>query len=156
MIFYIFTFAFLVFVFVFQFTSRKKSREKIDGVETIDGIRYLVSNTDVNYVMYKLGSTINSKIIKETSFIKINDHEGILKFGGIAYHMGMNGSEGDMNIGAAYRIRCIQHEGDVVMEISFEHRDFTLGSPSLKPPGLELNQAYHRFFKEIFDVKVIL
>lgn len=147
--------AFLIFVFVSYFISRQKSREKIDGVETIDGIRYLVSNTDVNYVMYKLASTTNSKIIKETSFVKINDHEGILKFGGIAYDLGMVGSENDMNIGAAYRVGCTQYNGDVMMEISFEQRDFTLGSPSLKQPGLALNQAYHRFFKEIFDVKVI-
>ena len=146
----------MIVLFIYRFISHQKSREKIDGVKTIDGIRYLVSNTDVNYVMYKLGSTINSKMIKETSFEKINDHEGILKFGGVTSFIGYGaGSEKDMNVGAAYRVRCTQCNADVIMDISFEQRDFKWWSPSLKQPGLELNQAYHRFFKEIFDVKVI-
>lgn len=53
-------------------------------METIDGIKYPVNNTDVQYIMYKLGSTIISRNIKETSFEKISDSEGLLTFGGVA------------------------------------------------------------------------
>lgn len=145
----------MVFLFIFKAANYKKINKKIDGVETIDGIKYLVNNSDVNYIMYKLGSTIISKNIKETSFEKISGHEGILTFGGAAYHLNMRGSERDMNIGAAYRIKCTQQGGDVLMEISFEKRCIKFWSPSGKQPGLVLNQAYHRFFKEIFNVKVV-
>lgn len=72
---------------------------------TIDGIRYLVGNTDISYVMYKLGSTIQSRYIKTTSFIKISDSEGILTFGGIAYKLGYMNETGDYNINASYRIK---------------------------------------------------
>lgn len=156
MIWYIIIPVFLILLFAYRIKCYHKNSEKIDGVETIDGIRYLVTNTDVNYIMYKLGSTINSKIIKETSFEKVNDHEGILTFGGVAYYIGGGaGSENDMDIGAAYRVKCTQSDSDVIMEVSFVKRDFKLGHPSLEQPGLLLNQAYHRFFKEVFDVKVI-
>lgn len=146
---------FVAGVFVYKRISYRKATEKIDGVETINGIRYLVRDTDVKYVMSKLGSTMLSKIIKETSFEKINDHEGILTFGGVAYDIGTRGSERDMNIGAAYRIKCTQYYSNVIMDVSFEKRDFRWWSPRLNEPGFILNQAYHRFFKEIFDVKVI-
>lgn len=145
----------MVFLFIYRITNYKKIHEKIDGVETIDGIKYLINNTDINYVMYKLGSTIISKNVKETSFEKISDNEGILTFGGVAYDINTSGSERDLNIGAAYRIKCTQQGADVYMEISFEKRDIKFFSPSFKPPGLVLNQAYHRFFKEVFDVKVV-
>lgn len=129
-----------------------KIREKIDGVETIDGIKYLVNNTDVQYIMYKLGSTIISKNIKETSFEKISDSEGILTFGGVAYNLNV---KSDMNIGATYRIKCTQQGGDVLMEISFEKRAGKLWVSDSQQPGLILSQAYYRFFKEVFDVKVV-
>lgn len=102
----------LILIFIHHIINGRKIREKIDGVETIDGIKYLVNDTDVNYIMYKLGSHIISKNIKETSFEKINDNEGILTFGGVAYNINMRGSENDMNIGAAYRIKCIQQGSD--------------------------------------------
>lgn len=129
-----------------------KIREKIDGVETIDGIKYLVNNTGVQYIMYKLGSTIISRNIKETSFEKISDNEGILTFGGVAYNLNV---KSDMNIGAAYRIKCTQQGRDVLMELSFEKRAAKLLTPDNQQPGLVLSQAYHRFFKEVFDVKVV-
>ena len=66
--------AFLILFLVYYIINHRKIREKIDGVETIDGIKYLVNNTDVNYIMYKLGSTIISKNIKETSFEKISEY----------------------------------------------------------------------------------
>lgn len=154
----------LILHFTYLIINFEKIREKIDGVETIDGIKYLVKNTDVQYIMYKLGSTIISKNIKETSFEKISDNEGILTFGGVAYDLNLRGSESDMNIGAAYRIKCIQQGSDVIMEILFEKQDIKFWmqtgwmpsswSPDGKP-GLVLNQAYHRFFKEVFDVKVV-
>lgn len=147
--------AFLILFLVYYIINHRKIREKIDGVETIDGIKYLVNNTDVNYIMYKLGSTIISKNIKETSFEKISENEGILTFGGVAYNLNMRGSESDMNIGAAYRIKCTQQGNDVLMELSFEKKDIKFWSLDSKPPGLILSQAYHRFFKEIFDVKVV-
>jgi len=148
----------MVFLFIYKIKNYNKINEKIDGVTTIDGIKYLVNNTDVNYVMYKLGSTIISKNIKETSFEKINGHEGILTFGGVAYNVNLRGSESDMNIGAAYRIKCTQQGSDVYIEISFEKSDIRLRklwSPSSNSPELVRNQAYHRFFKEVFDVKVV-
>lgn len=142
---------------VYYINNHKKICEKIDGVETIDGIKYLINNTDVQYIMYKLGSTIISKNIKETSFERISDNEGILTFGGIAYNINMRGSESDLNIGAAYRIKCIQQGADVYMEVTFEKSDTKLVKRGLSfgPPGLVRNQAYHRFFKEKFDVKVV-
>ena len=39
--------------------------------------------------------------------------------------------------------------------MSFEKRDLKWFSPSTKQPGLELNQAYQRFFKEILNVERI-
>ncbi len=60
-----------------------------------------------------------------------------------------------MNIGAAYRIKCEQSGNDVIMKVSFEKRDFKWWSPTAAQPGLVLNQSYHRFFKEVFDVQLI-
>lgn len=133
----------------------KKIYEKVDGVESIDGITYLIKDTDVSYVMYKLNSTCISKIIKDKSFEVVNENEGILTFGGVEYSLNLSGSERDMNIGAAYRIRCVQWGNDVFMKVSFEKRDWKWWSPSTEPPGFALNQAYHRFFKEVFDVQVV-
>lgn len=133
----------------------EKVHEKIDGVQSIDGITYLIKDTDISYVMYKLNSTCISRIIKEKKFEVVGENEGILTFGGINYSLNLKGSDSDMNIGAAYRIKCIQCDKDVIMKVSFEKRDFKWWSPSLKPPGFELNQAYHRFFKEVFDVQVV-
>lgn len=141
--------------FIRYFIQYRKIREEVDGVESIDGITYLIKNTDVNYVMYKLNSTCISRIIKDKEFKVISENEGVLKFGGINYDLCMRGSESDMNIGAAYRIKCEQRDNDVIMKVSFEKRDFKWWSPSTAAPGLVLNQAYHRFFKEIFDVQVI-
>lgn len=135
--------------------TRIKINEKIDEVESIDGITYLIKNTDVNYVMYKLNSTCISRIIKDKEFTVISEREGILTFGGVNYSLNLRGGERDMNIGAAYRIKCAQRGQDVIMKISFEKRDWKWFSPSTEPPGLVLNQAYHRFFKEVFDVQVL-
>lgn len=136
-------------------SSIKESTKELTGVETIDGITYLIKDTDVSYVMYKLNSTCISKVIKDKEFKTVGEGEGILKFGGINYSLNLRGSENDMNIGAAYRIKCEQSGNDVIMKVSFEKRDFKWWSPSVKQPGLVLNQAYHRFFKEVFDVQVI-
>ena len=135
--------------------QHKKIHEKVDGVESIDGIAYLVKDTDISYIMYKLNSTCISRNIKEKKFEVVNDNEGILTFGGVNYSLKLRGSAGDMNIGAAYRIKCVQCDNDVIMKISFEKRDFKWFSPSTEQPGLVLNQAYHRFFKEVFDVQVV-
>lgn len=132
-----------------------KIHEEIDGVQSIDGITYLIKDTDISYVMYKLNSTCISRIIKEKTFEIIKENEGILTFGGINYSLNLKGSENDMNIGAAYRIKCTQCDKDVIMKVSFVKRDFKWWSPSVEQPGLVLNQAYHRFFKEVFDVQVV-
>ena len=137
------------------YRTYKYVHKKVDGVTSIDGIRYRVKNTDISYVMYKLGSTCMSKYIKEKTFEKKSDHEGILTFGGVNYNMNLRGSERDMNIGAAYRIICRADGADVLMDIAFEKRDFKWFSPSTKQPGFELNQAYHRFFKEILNVEIV-
>lgn len=143
-----------VYAFIY-YRRYQNAHEKVDGVESIDGIRYLVKDVDVSYVMYKLKSTCISKYIKEKSFEEISENEGILTFGGVNYSLNLHGSESDMNIGAAYRIKCRQEDQNVVMDISFEKRDLKWFSPSTKQPGLELNQAYHRFFKEILNVERI-
>lgn len=135
--------------------QHKKIYEKVDGVESINGITYLIRDTDISYVMYKLNSTCISRIIKDKKFEILGENEGILTFGGVNYSLNLRGSEQDMNIGAAYRITCTQRGQDVLMRVSFEKRDFKWWSPSKEPPGFVLNQAYHRFFKEIFDVQVV-
>lgn len=145
----IFLIFFITYLIIFLKNFQKKI-EKIDNVKTIDGIRYLVSNTDVSYVMYKLGSTIYSKIVEETSFEKINDYEGIFTFCALHYDM-IIGKETSKN---SYRIKCTQHNADVIMDISFEKSSSLLILED-SPTYLIINQAYHRFFKEIFDVKVI-
>lgn len=38
----------MVFLFIYKIKNYKKINEKIGGVTTIDGIKYLVNNTDVN------------------------------------------------------------------------------------------------------------
>lgn len=149
---------FLIFWGIFSvhhIIQHKKINEKIDGVESIDGITYLIKGTDVSYVIYKLNSTCISRIIKEKDFEVVSENEGILTFGGVSYSLNKSGSESDMNIGAAYRIKCTQRNSDVIMKVSFEKREFKWWSPSLKQPSYVLNQAYHRFFKEVFDVQVI-
>lgn len=151
-------FVFLIFwgiAIIRYIIQYRKIHEEVDGVETIDGITYLIKDTDVNYVMYKLNSTCISRIIKEKKFEVVSENEGILTFGGVNYDLGLRGSERDMNIGAAYRIKCVQHDQDVIMKVSFVKRDFKWWSPSTADPGSVLNQAYHRFFKEIFDVQVV-
>ncbi len=146
---------FWLIVIIRYVITYEKVHEEIDGVQSIDGITYLIKDTDLSYVMYKLSSTCISRIIKEKEFEVVGENEGILTFGGVNYFTHLRGSERDMNIGAAYRIKCIQWGKDVIMKVSFEKRDFKWWSPSLEPPGLELNQAYHRFFKEVFDVQVV-
>lgn len=85
----------------------------------------------------------------------VSEKEGILTFGGISYSLNLRGSGSDMNIGAAYRVKCEQNGNDVLMKNSFEKRDFKWWSLSTEQPGLVLNQAYHRFFKEVFNVQVV-
>lgn len=144
-----------VVIFIHYICQDKKIHEKIDGVESIDGITYLIKDTDIDYVMYKLSSTCISCIIKEKEFEAVHEDEGILTFGGVDYSLNLRGSGRDMNIGAAYRIKCKQHGSDVIMKISFEKVGSIWWPSSTKQPGLALNQAYHRFFKEVFDVQVV-
>lgn len=146
---------FWVIMIIRWVVTHEKIHEEIDGVQSIDGITYLIKDTDISYVMYKLNSTCISRIIKEKKFEVVGENEGILTFGGVNYSLNLRGSESDMNIGAAYRIKCIQCDKDVIMKVSFEKRDFKWWSPSVEQPGLVLNQAYHRFFKEVFDVQVV-
>lgn len=146
---------FWTIAFICYIRQYRKVHEEVDGVQSIDGITYLIKNTDISYVMYKLNSTCISRIIKDKEFEVVGENEGILTFGGVNYDLCLRGSERDMNIGAAYRIRCVQQDQDVIMKVSFEKRDFKWWSPSTGDPGFVLNQAYHRFFKEIFDVQVI-
>lgn len=148
-------FIFWVALLIQHVIRDKEIYEKVDGVESIDGITYLIKDTDVNYIMYKLNSTIISQNIKEKEFEVVNENEGILTFGGVNYSLNLKGSESDMNIGAAYRIRCVQWANDVYMKVSFEKRDWKWWSPTTETPGFALNQAYHRFFKEVFDVQVV-
>lgn len=150
-------FLFIIFVIVWIcWFSRLYGfvHERVDGVETIDGIRYLVSATDVGYIMYKLGSTFQSKYVQKHEFEKLSDHEGIITFYGPTLHgfsNNMNSARGLLleNNGIAYRIKCTEWNQDVIMEIS------------LYDPGPRiykkwyLNRAFHCFFKEVFDVKVI-
>lgn len=142
-------------LFIHFIIQYRKIHEEVDGVESIDGITYLIKNTDVSYVMYKLNSTCISRIIEDKKFEVISENEGILTFGGVKIDLCLRGSERDMNIGAAYRINCEQRDQDVIMKVSFEKRDFRWWSPSTADPGFVLNQVYHRFFKEIFDVQVV-
>lgn len=146
---------FWVIMIIRWVVTDEKIHEEIDGVQSIDGITYLIKDTDVSYVMYKLNSTCFSRIIKEKKFEVVGENEGILTFGGVNYSLNRRGSESDMNIGAACRIKCIQCDKDVIMKVSFEKRDFKWWSPSVEQPGSVLNQAYHRFFKEVFDVQVV-
>lgn len=146
---------FWVIMIIRWVVTHEKIHEEIDGVQSIDGITYLIKDTDISYVMYKLNSTCISRIIKEKKFEVVGENEGILTFGGVNYSLNLRGSESDMNIGAAYRIKCIQCDKDVILKVSFEKRDFKWWSPSVEQPGLVLNQAYHRFFKEVFDVQVV-
>ena len=112
-------FIFWVALLIQHVIQDKKIYEKVDGVESIDGITYLIKDTDVSYIMYKLNSTIISQNIKEKEFEVVNENEGILTFGGVNYSLNLTGSERDMNIGAAYRIRCVQWANDVYMKVSF-------------------------------------
>ena len=142
-------------IFIRGMTQYRRIHTDTDGVESIDGITYLIKDTDVSYVMYKLNSTCISRIIEDKKFEVVNEKEGILTFGGINEGFWLKGSERDMNIGAAYRIKCEQRDQDVIMKVSFEKREFRWFSPSTADPGFMLNQAYHRFFKEILDVQVL-
>lgn len=132
----------------------KNIQEKIDGVETIDGIKYLIRNADVSYVMDRLAATRISKVIKNKTFERLNETEGRIKFGGVNYSLNLRGSENDLDIGATYQIKCEQVGNDVIMTIFGVGRDMKWYSPSVKQPGLVLNQVYHRWFKELLDVEV--
>lgn len=123
----------------------------VDGVSSLDGIIYLIKDTDVNYVMYKLSSVGSSNMIKWHFFTKENDNEGLLKFGGMAYGLRSYLGE-DMNMGLSYRVRCVQKDSDVIMKISYEGGRIRW---SAKTAFTIANQAYHRFFKEQFNVQII-
>ncbi|MBR1691899.1 MAG: hypothetical protein IJ711_03895 [Lachnospiraceae bacterium] len=143
----------VILLFVYHIHCNLKSRKKVDGVENIDGIRYRIANEDVSYVMYKLGAFCISKVIKKTSFEKLSENEGILTFGGVEYTVGNVRGGTDFDIGAKYRIKCLQDQNDVLMDVSFEELQ-TKWCYHAKKPHYELNQAYHRFFKEQLGVVV--
>lgn len=124
-------------------------------MDTIDDIQYLVRNADVSFVMNRLAAVRISKVINDKTFEKVSETVGEIKFGGVKYNLNLKGAERDLNIGATYLIECVQVGEDVVMNIKFVGRDIKWYSPSLKQPGLLLNQAYHRYFKELLDVEVL-
>lgn len=127
---------------------------KIDGVDSIDGITYLIENKNVKQVMDKLSSECISNVIKYTLFNPINENEGDLTFGGIAYDLINRG--GDMDMGATYRIKCTEKTGCVIMKVSYVGKEISWQYLWTKrPPTYVMNQAYHRFFKEQFNVKII-
>lgn len=143
-----------IILIIYEIIQNRKRYEKVDGVESIDGITYLIKDTDVSYIMYKLNSTCISKNIKDKEFETVNEKEGILTFGGINYSLSSRGY--DMNIGRAYRIKCEQQDHDVIMKISLEKgASAWWREPSRESTEFLMNQAYHRFFKEIFDVQVV-
>lgn len=127
-----------VAIFVVNYKTRKHAREKVDDVENIDGITYLVKDVDVPYVMYKLQSTCMSKYIKSKDCKLLSENECLLRFGGVNYNIGLKGADADMNIGATYRLRCEQKDSDVLMRVSFEKRDVKVFSPSARQPGVEV------------------
>lgn len=154
-------FLFIIFVIVWIcWVSRLYGfvTERVDGVESIDGIRYLVSDTDVSYIMYKLGSTFQSTYVAKHELVKLSDNEGILTL----YGPRLKGP-GDMDrhyedsgsgllaagSGSAYRIKCTQCNQNVIMEISLYNQGLRIYK------NWYMNRAYHCFFKEVFDVKVI-
>ena len=147
--------AFLI-IFVFALRNYMKSHEEIDGVKSLHGIQYLIKNTDIEYVMYKLSSTCMSKVIKEKKFEQIASNVGLLTFGGATYNLGGRGADADGNVGATYKVQVKQVEGNVVMEIAFveNRRPIPFVSAS-RYPDVALSQVHHRFFKEQFDVVVL-
>lgn len=149
----IFIVIFSIFIYSYIKTHRN-IHEKIDGVETIDGIKYLIRNADVSYVMDRLAATRISKVIKDKTFERLNETEGRIKFGGVNYSLNLSGSESDFDIGATYQIKCEQVGNDVIMTVFWLGRDMKWYSPSIEQPGLVLNQVYHRWFKELLDVEV--
>lgn len=135
-----------------------KNNEMMDGVENIDGITYLIKDTDVSYVMYKLSSTCISKNIKSKEFEVVGEREGILIFGGVNYTLNSKDIGNSRNLGAgyAYRIKLEQRDKDIIMRVSFEeNRNTNWFSGNRGRPDDIINQAYHRFFKEVFDVQVV-
>jgi len=95
------------------------SREEIDGVKSLHGIRYLIKNTDIEYLMYKLSSTCMSQCVKGKTFEQISANTGLLTFDGVAYDIGKKGTGADMNVGATYKVQMTQADGDVVLELTF-------------------------------------
>ena len=59
-------------------------------------------------------------------------------------------------VGATYRVQVYQSGEDVILILEFiENRRPNVGWPSNKKPDIVFSQAYHRFFKEQFDVVVL-
>lgn len=81
-LFVLFVIIFWTVVMIQYVIQHKRIHEKIDGVETIDGITYLIKDTDVSYVMYKLNSTCISKVIKDKEFqtVRAGAESGISPF----------------------------------------------------------------------------
>lgn len=70
------------FIMIIRYAiTHEKIHEEIDGVQSIDGITYLIKDTDVSYVMYKLNSTCISRIIKEKKFEVVGEMKGFLHLG---------------------------------------------------------------------------
>ena len=118
-----------------------------------------MADTTVDYVMYKLSSTIvNSKTVEKKDFTALNSYQGILTFGPVVYSLGRRDSNSHCDVGAIYLLSCEQQNQDVVLKIKFYgYSGIDLGySTRHKTPTFVLNQAYHRFFKEQFQIKGII
>jgi len=134
--------------------ATKKAYKDVDGVRTLEGIQYLIKDTDIEYMMYKLSSTCFSEIITGKTFERTGENEGLLTFGGVRYDIGRRG---DSDFGATFHVKMFQKEDGVVLKLHFvENRRAFWKSMTYKIPEFVLQQAYHRFFKEQFDVKVLV
>lgn len=145
---------FVVGIFIVVIYKNVNSLRMIDGVKDINGIRYIVRNVSVAYVMSRLEAVRMSEIIESKEFEKLGENKGRIVFGGVKYNLGTRGSGGDFNIGATYLIECEQQGEDVMMIVKFEGRNRHWAKPDSEYIGPKLNQAYHRWFKEILDLEV--
>ena len=100
---------FVVGIFIVVIYKNVNSLRRIDGVKDINGIRYIVRNVSVAYVMGRLEAVRMSEIVESKEFEKLGENKG---------------------------------------------RNRHWAKPDFEYIGPKLNQAYHRWFKEILDLEV--
>lgn len=135
----------IMFLYTLALVKYLWIKNKARGIRNIESIQYKIC-TDIDYIIYKLSASYNSKYVKKAIYEKITRNEGLLIFYGVNF---LTFGSGDKNIGVTYQVSLIEHETMVEMRLKYLRSEKWNGYK----PSVLYNRAFHLFLLEQLEIE---